>query len=376
MAVIAYAHDGKSVYDTLFLEQLTKHNTVYLLTFNQGTCLVPKAVKIVKMREPTNILFKDNELIEGPIMYVFFLLRAFLFWLQLNRLKPDIVLGCMATKYGLYTAIARSRPFVLIVWGSDVLIAPKRFFLSRSFAKYSLKKADVVVLDSEVQKDAVIELGCNADKILKFPWFDIESVRPKISKSKLRKQLGWYNNPIVINTRGHETVYDVQCFIEAIPQVIGEVPESRFLIIGEGHLTSKLKARVKELQLERYVMFVGRVLRDDVFSYLNASNVYVSTSLSDGTSASLLEAMTLKVSPVVTNIPGNVEWIEDGLNGYLVPVKDPQKLAEKLTLLLKDENLRQEIGERAFKMVRTKVSWDKNSMVLGNLISRLAGENR
>lgn len=370
MAVIAYLHDGTSVYDELFLNCLTKDHNVYFLTFNRKPRVVSEKAYLVKLREPF-VLFSSKEWTEGLRMYIFSFLRAIILALYIRRINSNIVLGCMATKYGFYSALFKLRPLVLIVWGSDILIAPKRFFLFRFMAKYSLKKADAVILDSEVQREAAIQLGCNPNKILKFPWFNLADVNPKISKSEVRERLGWRNNTIVVSARSHEPIYGVEHLIEAIPHIVKEASESRFLIIGEGRLTQKLKRRIRELHLEEYVEFTGSLPREDVVAYVNASDIYVSTSLSDGTSASLLEAMTLGIPSVVTSIPGNREWIEDGCNGSLVPTKDPNKLAEAIISLLKDEDLRRKLGEKAAETVNVKVNWPQNSQTMANLISTL-----
>ena len=105
--------------------------------------------------------------------------------------------------------------------------------------------------------------------------------------------------------------------------------------------------------------------------YLHASDVYVSTSLSDGTSASLLEAMTLKVPPVVTEIQGNKEWITDAQNGYLVPVNDVRSLSEKIILLIRDKEMRKALGENARATVEEKANWRTSTQAFDSLIKRL-----
>lgn len=369
MVTIAYAHDGVNEYDRFFLDFLTKENIVYLLTFYPKPRFFSPKTVVVRM---PRIFCAPTDKTEGLYMYVLFPLRVILLRLFFRLLRPDVVLGCMATKYGFYAALVGFKPLILIVWGSDVLIAPKRFFFFRFMAQFALKRADAIIVDSKVQEKAVVQLGCTKEKILKFPWFDLKNIHVMHSRADIRKKLGWHHNPIVISLRKHEPIYCVECLIDAIPHIVSAVPESRFLILGKGRLTDKLKGKVKELGIEQYVKFIGQVPRNSVASYLNAADVYVSTSLSDGTSASLLEAMALKVPPIVTNIEGNREWIRNDWNGFLVPPKDPRCLAEKIVSLIKNKYLRRRIGKNGLKTVKTKVDWSKNSKAFADLILRLS----
>jgi len=369
MVSIVYAHDGANEYDRFFLDFLTKKNVVYLLTFYRKPRFVSPKTIVVRMPK---IAYAPTDELEGFFMYVFFPLRVILFKLFCRLLKPNAVLGCMATKYGFYAAVAGVKPLVLIVWGSDVLLAPKRLFFMRFMAMFALRRADAVIVDSKVQENAAVELGCAKEKILRFPWFDPADVRVIHSREDIREKLGWSRNPIIISLRKHEPVYCVECLVDSIPKVVSKVPESRFLILEEGRLTERLKRRTKELGMEQYVRFVGKVPQWTVASYLNASDVYVSTSLSDGTSANLLEAMALKVPVVVTNIEGNREWIRNDWNGLLVPARDPSSLANKVVLLIKDKDLRRKVEENELKTIEQKVDWSENSEAFVNVILKLS----
>jgi len=100
-------------------------------------------------------------------------------------------------------------------------------------------------------------------------------------------------------------------------------------------------------------------------------DVYVSTLFSDGTSASLLEAMACSLSPVVTEIRGNKEWVEDGMNGFLVPVASSEKLAEKILLLANDHTLRRTLQEKAKNSVWTRVDWQRSMDGLTKIIDEM-----
>jgi len=378
MAIVVYAHTGESVYDFFFLNHLLKKNRVYLLTFNERKpSMVPTAVQIVRIPEPfhptVSPLTGLNEIINS-------FLRAFFLKRRLNQFKHDLLISCGGQLYGFYSALSSCSPSILFIWGSDVLVAPK-LLPFRFMAKYSLKKASAVVVDSNVQEEACIALGCDPRKIVNFPWVDMQVIKGRSEKTttddkgetcELKEKLGWReNDPVVISTRHHEPIYNIECLIHAIPWVIEEAPNARFLILGKGSLTRKLKKSAAMLNISSNVKFLGHVPLTEMPKYLKMVDVYVSTSLSDGTSASLIEAMTCKLPVIVTDIAGNREWITDGSNGLLFPVKDSRLLAERIITLLKDGDRRKSLSANAFTTVCEKANWQTNSKLLDRLITSL-----
>jgi glycosyltransferase involved in cell wall biosynthesis len=104
---------------------------------------------------------------------------------------------------------------------------------------------------------------------------------------------------------------------------------------------------------------------------LFAGAVYVSTSLSDSTSVSLLEAMAAGTFPVVTDIEANHEWIDDGENGFLVPVDDPAALADRIHRALADRALRERGRRLNQARIRERASWQDNMDEVCALFERL-----
>lgn len=370
-ATIAYAGEGKSVFDFFFLAHFLKKNRVYLLTFSGEPYLVPKGVRVSRIHQP---LQPSVSPLTGVYAYGTSLLRSILLKRQLKNVKADALISSGAVTYGFYGALSNFRPNILLVWGSDVLIAPKSLPF-RFIAKYSLRKATAVVADSEAEESACVSLGYDPKKIVKFPWVDLQPFMPgSIGENTqlLKRRMGWSENDlVVVSTRHHEPVYDVESLIQTIPYVTKEVQNVRFLVLGEGSLTRNLKELVRKLNVEDKVKFLGRVPYVEIPKYLAMSDIYVSTSLSDGTSASLLEAMASRLPSAVTSIPANREWVEDGKSGILVPCRDPEGLAGGLIKLLKDEKLRKRLGMNAYKTVLEKADWQENSKLLDDLIDSM-----
>jgi glycosyltransferase involved in cell wall biosynthesis len=103
---------------------------------------------------------------------------------------------------------------------------------------------------------------------------------------------------------------------------------------------------------------VGWIPHDELPIYLASSDIYVSTSLSDGTSVSLLEGMACSLAPVVSNIPANQPWIEDGVNGFLFPVHNHETLATRVTYLIKNAEKRRKFGKASRQIVQEKAEFE------------------
>ncbi|MEM2971968.1 MAG: glycosyltransferase family 4 protein [Candidatus Bathyarchaeia archaeon] len=370
MVKLAYANDGISSYDELFLKSFMEKYEVYVFTFHPSPNCVPKRVKIVKMRD----FIPETNLhpFEGMRKHLLTPLRAQTLKKNLEKVKPDVLIGCWASTYGFYSAYSGFHPFILFVWGSDILIFPKKYFPLKPFIVYSLRKADAVVVDSEVQRQAAINLGCKPSKIVKFPWVNLNGFeRDETQRRKIRSLHGWSDNDIVvISLRHHKPIYGVEYLIKAIPHVIKKDKNVKFLILGEGPLTNTFKTKMQTFIKSGHVKFVGAVPHDKVIDYLSAADIYVSTSFSDGTSASLLEAMACSLAPIATEIPGNVEWVENEVNGLLVPMADSKNLADKILLLATDQDLRARLQVNAKTLINRRMNWAKNIAKLFEIIDK------
>ncbi len=106
-------------------------------------------------------------------------------------------------------------------------------------------------------------------------------------------------------------------------------------------------------------------------------DVYVSTSLSDaGLAASTAEAMACGLPVVITDFGDNRKWIEDGESGFIVPLKDPKALAEKIIYLLKNKDIRREFGMRNRKIIEEKNNYYREMEKMENSYIELTGGHK
>lgn len=281
---------------------------------------------------------------------------------QLRRIRPDVVHADLLTPYGFYAAASGFHPVLVSSRGSDALINPRTSAVFRRMDRFVLGRADAVHAISQYLAGELVALGANPDKVVTIPigvdpsrFNDRETAQSR--GAALRHSLGWVNNPIVISTRHFEPVYNLEQLLRAIPLILNEDGNIRFLIVGHGSQDKALKALSKRLGVDEFVRFTGLVCRDDLPGHLVSSCVYVSTSRSDAQGVSLLEAISCGCFPVTTDIPAAREWVQQGVNGFLVPVGDSAALADGVLAALADKSLRDTARGINRCIVRERGDW-------------------
>jgi glycosyltransferase involved in cell wall biosynthesis len=318
--------------------------------------------------------FDDPQEAAGGFRELYRAWRTFVRFRRLLReLRPDIVHAGYLKTAGLLGATSGFHPLLLMPFGSDVLIFPWQSRFNRMVARYVIRKADAICCDAAVVRQQIVKIAHYPnEKILVFPWgVDLKVFRPHPGeRERLRCQLGLQGSQVVLMNRAFKPIYGIEYFLQALPGVISTLPQVRVLLIGEGPLNSALRNLVSEQRLDDVVRFVGAVRNEEMASYLNAADLYVSSSLSDGTSISLLEAMGCGLPAVVTDVPGNLEWVQPGMSGLVVPRRDSRKLAEAIVQVLSDRDLARRMAETGAEVVAQRADWDRS---VGSL-ERLYGE--
>jgi glycosyltransferase involved in cell wall biosynthesis len=271
-----------------------------------------------------------------------------------DGIKPDLVNAHFVPSYGFIGALVKFHPLVISTWGSDVLISPGKSWLHKLRAEYILKKADLITTDAMVTAEAVYNLGVEREKVAVSPMGVEKHLIARQDKQKKPYIL-------ILSNRRLEPLYDVATLLKAIPLVMGKAKKDvKFVILGEGSRKSQLIHLTRELKIEDYLEFKGVVSRGKLIQYYRDSDIYISTSKSDSTSVSLLEAMNFGAIPIVTDIPGNREWIEDQENGFLFPTSDHKALAEKIIYTINEFAHWQAFREKNEAIIKSRAVWEDN----------------
>jgi len=248
----------------------------------------------------------------------------------LEDFAPDLVEAHFVPNYGFLAALIGRRPFAVQCWGSDLLVSAAKSALHARRARFALTRADVVIADARVLGEAALSYGAALERLLVVPW------GADLARFPLAPPV---TVPHVVSVRQLEPLYDVATLIEALPAVRAAVPALTVTIAGDGPERAALEARSSALGLASCVRFVGRVPHDRLPALLGEAAAYVSTSRSDSTSISLLEAMASGATPVISDIPGNREWLTSE-SGRFFPVGDARALADALVTVLGDAEFR------------------------------------
>lgn len=163
--------------------------------------------------------------------------------------------------------------------------------------------------------------------------------------AELRRRLALPADALVVGTVARlDPVKHLQALVEATAQLVGRGRQVHAVIVGDGQERGPLEQETRARGLEHAVHFLGH--RDDARAYLPGLDVFVNTSISEGISLTILEAMAAGVPVVATAVGGTPEVVTDQV-GRLVPARDPAALAAALETLAADPSLRAMLGRAA-----------------------------
>lgn len=260
-----------------------------------------------------------------------FMFLVFLFQIFKTNLKYsyDIVLAERSTSYGFFSLFVNSKKRVIAQQGiSDIWpltsfsLAVKPFFQSKAY-----QKADLIHAWGEVMVPAMLNAQADPDRILILPkGIDLDLYHFRNYDEKVRN--------LAIVTRSLTSVYNHSDILDALVILKQHGVETHVIIVGDGSLMPELEKMAQEYGLGDLVTFTGRIPNEDLPGLLQKASMYISVPETEGVSASLFEAMASGCFPIVTDLPGTRAFIRNGENGFLVPVNQPENIANAMMTYL------------------------------------------
>lgn len=178
-----------------------------------------------------------------------------------------------------------------------------------------------------------------------------------------------YPNPLEYTTRSERNIIEVitvarfvaqkdyETAINAFARASKQNEKLRFKIIGHGALEGTIRGLVKELSLESKVEIL--INPPKIIEHLLKSDIYLSTSLFEGTSNSIMEAMDASLPVIATNVGDNCHLVKDGVNGFITKTKDVETISAKILELSESLQMRTKMGHKGNDILRTEFSIEK-----------------
>ncbi len=256
----------------------------------------------------------------------------------LRAIAPDVVHAHFLVEHGFYGALANVHPYVVTAWGSDVLVEPERDRVSRMIARWTMGRADLLTSNNQYMAERMIALGARRDRVEIVTLGADRYVLDAHERSANVRPHEPSRPPVILSTRAHEPLYNIEEIFDAYEIVRDSRPDARLVVAHEGPQTGKLRQRAQASAGQ--IEFLGHVGREAFRDALTDAEVFVSVPSSDGTSVALLQAMAAGCFPIVSDLPTQRELIDDGVNGLRVPLHRPDLLAAAILRALGDPELR------------------------------------
>ncbi len=295
--------------------------------------------------------------------------------------QPDIIHTHASMSAKLAGRMADSIP---IVYTRHTVFPPRPYMTTLVGRKINRlinhSFSDQIIAVAEAAKKNLTDTGIADDKVLVIQnGVDYVKSLNDDQRLEIRKKYGIGEKDFVIAIAARLNIYKGHKYIiKAIKLALEKESNIKLLIAGIGEEEISLKEQVKELKIEDNVIFTGFI--DDISGIMNLMDIGINASFdTEATSLALLEGMSLGKPAIVTITGGNPDVIADGENGLLVPVKDPEKLANAILKLARDRDLMDYMQKKSKEIFKKKFTSEivtrKIETLYEELILRKRGTN-
>ena len=242
-----------------------------------------------------------------------------------------------------------------------------------SLSRWKQRQVDCFIAASEAIRQMLVADGVPAERtITVHEGIDIEHV---LAARRVNVHEAFrlpHRAPVVGNVAALVPHKGQRHLVEAARLVVREMPDTRFVILGEGELRGALERQVREHHLEKHVLLPG--FRTDVLGCIKGFDLFAMSSVTEGLGTSLLDAMACSRAIVATRAGGIPEVVDDGVTGRLVPPRDHAAMAQVIVGLLKDDGLRKEMGDAGLARVSGRFTVERMVAATAEAYVLIAGK--
>lgn len=285
----------------------------------------------------------------------------------LRQVQPDLVQAGPLQRCAFLVALAGFRPLVSTSWGYDLIADARRGVDWQWVTRFTLQRSAVMVGDSQVVRRLAHSFGMPDERIVTFPWgVDLQHFTPAPEGGNCASgRIQTCDCPFtLLSTRNWEPIYGVEIIARAFVQVVQaarnvpNLPKLRLVMLGQGSQAAMLRQILQPVAEQ--VTFPGVVGYADLPRYYRMADLYLSASHSDGASISLLEALACGLPALISDIPGNQEWVTPGVNGWLFRDGAADELAQAILRAAQDRPQLAELSQAARRTAEQRADWSAN----------------
>jgi glycosyltransferase involved in cell wall biosynthesis len=269
--------------------------------------------------------------------------------------QPDLIHAGSIQTAAYLSALTGFQPLVSMSWGYDLLREAGRSPELERATRFTLQNSTVMVGDCQVVREKATGYGMPAERIVTFPWgVDLDEFSPGSAVAHSEQVF------TLLSTRSWEPLYGVDILAQAFVIAAQACPQLRLFLLGSGSMVSQLQSLFEEAGVSDRVRFPGQVGQAGLPGYYRSADLYISASHIDGSSVSLLEALACSLPALVSDIPGNREWIEPGVQGWLFPDGYVDALAQGILHAFDERRRLARMGQAARRLAEARADWNRN----------------
>lgn len=334
--------DGRSIHTQRWAEYFAERgHEVHLITYDPMNRSIPGVTEHLLSSRWNN-------------HYLAFIPRHFAVKRLVRQIHPDLIHAHFIAKYGFHLPGLAQCPKVVSAWGDDILILPRKSRLIAWYTGAVMRGTDLIYAVSENIRSRILgDFKIPAEKVHYLPFgIDTDLFSPR-----------YFEAPVastaieIFSNRGFFPVYDNDTLIRGFDLAYRKNPALRLTLKGDGPLEQSARDLVASLGLSDVVTFRHKTAYADVPLDYRRADIFITTSISDGTPVSILEAMASGLPCIATSVGGIPEWIENRTTGFLIPPRSPKAVAEAILTLAANPTLRTRIGSAARDVVVRKGQW-------------------
>jgi len=282
-----------------------------------------------------------------------------------KEIGGDVLLSLWGGGFAMISCASGIRPYAVFLGGGDVLRVSG---IQKLMSRYALDQAAVTFANGRY-------FGERAKAFA--PKATIHPIYLGVDPERFTLATPPAAPVVIVCTRGFAPVYNNEYLIEALALLPDSLPDFRVVFTSTGNTLNEARSladRVLAPAMRRRVQFLNGVTDEGMLQNLQSAHMYTSMSRYDGTSISLLEALSCGLFPVLSDIPQNREWIDpDVRNGMLVPLDQPARYAQQLADAIRESAHRKSVAEFNRRLILDRADGRRTMAHVANLLEEAVG---